>query len=258
MNQLALSACDAVHRVRFALFTAKLRLRLRAHGATLVVEAPHGARLAATPTVELDPWGATGEARTTLRIGRGVTIGRDVVLELFAGGTNVLELGDRCVIHDTVRLQLRNGAIRLGPATRVRSFAVMKSDGEIVTGGNNEISYSTVIHSAARVEIGRATGIAERVSIVDSDHSVDGSDGDWYNAPLRLGPVVVEDNVFIAAGAVITRGTRVGRNSLVAAGAVLTGQSSFPPGSLIAGAPARVVRPLPGAPAQPPPDSSDA
>lgn len=257
MKQLALRARDALHRVRFVLFTAKLRVVLRAHGAKLVVDAPHGVKLAGAPTVEIDRWGAKGDARTTLRIGRGVTIGHDVAFELFPGGTNVLELGDRCVIQDTVRLQLRNGAIRLGPGTRVRSFAIIKSDGEIITAGDNEISYGTVIHSAARVEIGRATGLAEHVSIVDSDHTVDGGDGDWYEAPVRLGPVVIEDNVFIAAGAVITRGTRVGRNSLVAAGAVLTGQRSFPPGSLIAGAPARAVRALPNAPAQAP-DSSDA
>jgi carbonic anhydrase/acetyltransferase-like protein (isoleucine patch superfamily) len=239
---------EAWHRARLQLWTQRTRRLLAAHGAELVVEAAPGVRLHGLPAVQVDPWGSAGAARTTIRLGPGVTVGRDVVLELHPAGTNVVELGAGTVLHDTVRLQVRDGAIRLGERTRVRSFAVLKADGELTTAGGNEISYGVVIHCADRVTLGRGTGLAERVSIIDSDHTVDGSDRDWYRAPLRLGPVVVEDNVFLAAGCVLTRGTRVGRNSLVAAGAVCTGRQAFPPSSLVAGAPARVVRELQAAP----------
>jgi acetyltransferase-like isoleucine patch superfamily enzyme len=231
-------------RLRFALWTRRLRKMLRAHGAELDVDAPHGATMTAPPIVDISPWGAAGAARTVLRLGAEVTIGRGVVLELFPGGTNVIELGDRVVLHDQVRLQVRNGAIRLGADSRVRSHAVLKADGEIVAAGQNEISYFTVVHCAGRVELGWGTGLAERVSLVDSDHPADGTDDDFYRAPLLVDPVVLGPNVFVAAGAIITRGTSVGRNSVVAAGSVLTGARAFAPGSLIAGVPARVVRSL--------------
>jgi carbonic anhydrase/acetyltransferase-like protein (isoleucine patch superfamily) len=42
----------------------------------------------------------------------------------------------------------------------------------------------------------------------------------------------------------VLNGARIGRHCLVAAGAVVTEGKEFPDGSLIMGAPARVVRPL--------------
>ena len=231
-------------RAVFAAWTTALAARLRRHGARLAVEAPHGARLDRPPRIELEPWGRAGDATLALRIGRDVRFGRDVVLEIHAPGTNVVELGDGSVVGDGVRLQVRGGAVRIGPGTRLRSGVVLKADGEIVLRGRNEVSYGTVLHCAERIEVGEGTGIAERVSILDSDHTVDGTDGDFYNAPLVRDPVVIGSNVFVAANAVVTRGTRVGKNSVIAASAVLTGAREWPASSLIAGAPAKVVRAL--------------
>jgi acetyltransferase-like isoleucine patch superfamily enzyme len=241
---------DVRARVRFAVWARRLRRALRAHGAELELDAPHGALLAAPPLIELGEWGRAGGARTVLRLGAGVRLGRDVVLELFPGGTNVIELGDRTIVDDHVRLQVRDGAIRLGPDARLRSHAILKADGEIVGEGRNEFSYFSIVHCAGRVELGHGAGIADRVSVVDSDHPHDGSDTYFYDHPIQVDPVVLERNVFVAASAVITRGTRIGRNSVVAAGAVVTGGRSYPPASLIAGVPARVVRTL-GAERQP-------
>jgi acetyltransferase-like isoleucine patch superfamily enzyme len=230
-------------RARLALWLARLRLRLRRAGARLVVDAPHGLLLAGTPRLELTDWGGSGDAMLTLRVGRDVRIGRDLVLEVQSTGTNTIELGDGCTLADHVRLQVRSGAVRMGPRARIRSFVVLKSEGELVLGGDNEISYGTVIHCARRIEIGERTGIAEHCSIVDSDHTADGSDTHFYNQPLRYGDVWIDSNVFVAAGVTVTRGTRIGRNSVVAAGAVVIG-ADVPPSSLVAGAPARVVREL--------------
>ncbi|MCW2966881.1 MAG: galacturonic acid acetylase, partial [Solirubrobacteraceae bacterium] len=160
-----------------------------------------------------------------------------------AGGTNALELGDDSEIGDMARVQLRGGSLRCGPRTRIRSFTVLKCDGDIHTGGDNEISYGTILHCARRIEIGARTGIAERVSIVDSDHTADGTDTHFYNQPLRYGEVVLGSNVFVAAGTIITRDTHIGDNSVVAAGSVVLG-ATVPPRSLVAGSPARVVREL--------------
>jgi acetyltransferase-like isoleucine patch superfamily enzyme len=231
-------------RAVFGAWTAAVRATLRRHGARLELDAPHGARLASAPRIEITDWGRAGDARLQVRVGRDVQIGRRVVVEVFPGGTNVLDLGDGTVIGDDVRVQLRGGAVHAGPGSRIRSQAILKADGEIVLRGRNEVSYGVVFHCAGRIEVGEGTGIAERVSVLDSDHTADGSDRDFYAAPLRVDPVVIESNVFIAANVVITRGTHIGRNSVVAASAVLTGQRSYPPGSLIAGAPARLVRML--------------
>jgi acetyltransferase-like isoleucine patch superfamily enzyme len=60
--------------------------------------------------------------------------------------------------------------------------------------------------------------------------------------PPLAAPVVVEAGCFVGAGAILLPGIRVGRGSFVAAGSVVT--QDVPPGTLVAGVPARVVRAL--------------
>ena len=52
--------------------------------------------------------------------------------------------------------------------------------------------------------------------------------------------VVIDDDVWIGARAVILRGVRVGRGAIVAAGSVVT--KSVPPYAIVAGNPARILR----------------
>jgi acetyltransferase-like isoleucine patch superfamily enzyme len=52
--------------------------------------------------------------------------------------------------------------------------------------------------------------------------------------------IVVEDDVWIGAGAIITDGVRVGKGAVVAAGAVVTG--NVPAHSVVGGVPARVIK----------------
>jgi acetyltransferase-like isoleucine patch superfamily enzyme len=59
---------------------------------------------------------------------------------------------------------------------------------------------------------------------------------------LREKPIVIERNVWIAAGATIIGGVKVGENSVVAAGSVVT--KDVPPNALVGGNPARVIRPI--------------
>ncbi len=56
---------------------------------------------------------------------------------------------------------------------------------------------------------------------------------------VRIAPVTIEDDCWIGAGAFILPGTKIRKGSTVAAGAVVMGR--FPPFSVIAGNPARVI-----------------
>jgi acetyltransferase-like isoleucine patch superfamily enzyme len=53
-------------------------------------------------------------------------------------------------------------------------------------------------------------------------------------------PVVIEDDVWVGARAIVLRGVKVGRGAIVAAGAIVT--RDVPPYAIVAGTPARVVR----------------
>lgn len=58
--------------------------------------------------------------------------------------------------------------------------------------------------------------------------------------PPSATPVIIEDDVMIGANAVVLEGVRVGKGAVVAAGAVVT--TDVPPGVVVAGAPARVIK----------------
>jgi acetyltransferase-like isoleucine patch superfamily enzyme len=232
----------AIRRARYAIWAAGLRARLRRHGVALDLRVGRNLRLAGRPRLELDPEGTRG-GRLAIRVGDGVRIGRDLVLDVRAGGDHLLELGHGCDLEDHVRLQLRGGAIRAADHVQLRDLCELKSAGELVLGSRAICGRATTLHCARRVELGPRVGLAERVTITDSDHDADGSDT-WFMAqPIVVEPVRLEDNAFVATNGVVLRGSTIGRNSVVAAGAVVAG-GVHEPGVLLGGVPARTLKRL--------------
>ena len=60
--------------------------------------------------------------------------------------------------------------------------------------------------------------------------------------PLSTTPVLIEDNVFIGANAVIVEGVKIGKNSIVGAGAVVL--EDVKEGMVVGGVPAKVIKKL--------------
>ena len=79
--------------------------------------------------------------------------------------------------------------------------------------------------------------IGPNVSLITSGHPIDPSQR--RNGVIAK-PIVIERNVWIAAGATIIGGVTVGENSVIAAGSVVT--KDVPPNVLVGGNPARVIR----------------
>jgi acetyltransferase-like isoleucine patch superfamily enzyme len=245
MRSIARALVRTRKRIRFRLWVARLRFELRRHGARLVLEAPHGAEFDGPPAIKVFPDG-DGSAVTTLRIGRDVRLGRDMTLEVFGRGTNLLAIGDVARFMNGVRIALRAGAIEIGSDALVRDGAWLKSDGRLVVGDTVVVGPRTSLHCTEAISIGDRVGIAENVSILDSDHIVDGSDEHYRDRPVRSTPVALEANVLISAGVVILRGATIRRNSVVGANAVVR-RGEYPAGSVIAGNPAAVSKTLPHA-----------
>lgn len=58
--------------------------------------------------------------------------------------------------------------------------------------------------------------------------------------PPSATPVIIEDDVMIGANCVILEGVKVGKGAVVAAGSVVT--TDVPPGAVVAGIPAKVIK----------------
>jgi len=229
--------------VRFRIWTTRLSRALRRNGARLILDVAYPPQFEGLPVLRIVGVGE-GDATLTLRIGHGVVLGRLVELEVWAGGTNVLELEDDVHVLSFTRLKLRSGRIRLGSGSHIREFCMLKSGGDLDIGRDVEVSYGTTMHCHERIELADWVGITDRVTIVDSEHTLDGTGHDhFFHRPVRADPVVIGRNTFLASNSVIAAGSRVGPNAAVAAGAVLTG-GEYPGGWLIAGVPARPYKEL--------------
>jgi acetyltransferase-like isoleucine patch superfamily enzyme len=104
-----------------------------------------------------------------------------------------------------------------------------------LTLGHGYASPGLFLCCAESVTIGDGVAIGEDAIIRDHDgHEITGG------RPSRA-PIVVEDRVWIGMRAIILKGVTIGEGSIIAAGAVVT--KSVPRGVLVAGNPARIVRP---------------
>ena len=98
--------------------------------------------------------------------------------------------------------------------------------------------------SRSRIVIGNKVMLGPNVTVLGGNHNI-GEVGRFMfdvkeKRPGDDQPVVIEDDVWVGAGATILKGVRVGRGSVVAAGAVVT--STVPPYSVVGGLPARMIK----------------
>jgi len=111
----------------------------------------------------------------------------------------------------------------------------------IRVGRNVFVNQNCTFYDLGGIDIGDEVMIGPNVSLITSGHPLEPSrrrDG------VVARPIVIERNVWIAAGATIIGGVTVGENAVVAAGSVVT--RDVPPDTLVAGNPARVIRSIAG------------
>src|SRR6201990_753777 len=109
--------------------------------------------------------------------------------------------------------------------------------GEILVGHNVFVNQNCTFYDLGGLDIADDVMIGPNVSIITTGHPLEPS----QRRAATIGkPIVIERNVWIAAGATIIGGVTVGENSVVAAGSVVT--RDVPPDTLVGGNPARVIR----------------
>lgn len=115
------------------------------------------------------------------------------------------------------------------------------SSGQIVLGNDVYVGGFVQIHALGRVEIGDGSVLSEHVYISDIAHGLHPSKGPIMKQPLESkGPVKIGRNVFIGFGSSVLPGVNVGDHCVVGTRSVVT--RSFPPYSMIAGSPAKLIK----------------
>lgn len=161
------------------------------------------------------------------RIGRGVRVDRPWAVEL----------GPRCEIEEHVWLK------------------VVDDRAAVRVGASSFLGRGVEIDASERVEIGAHVLLAPGVFITDHAHKTDA--GQRIDAQgCTSSPVVIEDDVWLGARAVVLPGVRIGRGAVVGAGAVVT--RDIPPETIAAGVPARAIGARQTTDAPPVPEQDDA
>lgn len=107
-------------------------------------------------------------------------------------------------------------------------------------GDNVAINNDVWINAVGDVYIGNNVLIGPKVIIHSANHIYDDPNILIRNQGHETKRVVIEDDVWICAGATILPGVTIGRGAVVAAGAVVT--KDVKPYSVVAGVPARTIK----------------
>ena len=125
----------------------------------------------------------------------------------------------------------------LGPRRCVLS--ARRPDAQLVLGSGVKGS-GVVLCAQERITIGDRVRLGCGAMVIDTDfHPIDAGQRASDPRDGRSVPVVIGDDVFIGARAIVLKGTTLGNGCVVGAGSVVSG--SFEPGTTLAGNPARVI-----------------
>jgi acetyltransferase-like isoleucine patch superfamily enzyme len=127
----------------------------------------------------------------------------------------------------------------LGYESTIEDFSTINNGvGDVFIGNRSLVGMSNVI--IGPVTIGNNVILAQNIVASGLNHEYRDVTLPINDQPILVAPIVIEDDCWIAANAVITLGVTIGKHSVVAAGAVVT--KSIPPFSIAAGNPAKVIK----------------
>lgn len=127
----------------------------------------------------------------------------------------------------------------LGKRSVIESFSCINNAvGDVTIGDNTRIGlHNTII---GPVTIGDNVIFAQNIVVSALNHNYADHDTPISKQGVNTSPIIIGDDSWIGAGAIITQGVTIGKHAIVAAGAVVT--KDVPPYSIVAGIPAKVIK----------------
>lgn len=152
-----------------------------------------------------------------VKFGKGVFVASGVVMRTYEGGQIVIS--DHTHIWQNAVLDARGGKIKI-------------ARGALVNCG-------CFIAASESVAIGENALIAEYVTIRDSEHNHIVNGLPFSEQGMSSAPISIDNNVWLGAKSTVTKGVRIGANTIVGANSVVT--RNLAPNGKYVGAPARAL-----------------
>ena len=140
------------------------------------------------------------------------------------------------------RLSLNNGVKFSDSGINGRCRFEVRDSASLIIGNDVGLSDATITcHNNIRIGNNVILGVGCQVRDTDN-HSLNPQDRlngrDWENK--MTAPIIINDNVFIGANALILKGVKIGNDSIVGAGSVVT--KNIPANEIWAGNPAKFIK----------------
>jgi carbonic anhydrase/acetyltransferase-like protein (isoleucine patch superfamily) len=110
---------------------------------------------------------------------------------------------------------------------------------KLVIGSRTYVNRYTIFDAHQQLHVGRRVMIGPHCYLTDADHGT-APGSSVQSQPMRVAPVVIEDEVWLGAHVTVLPGVRIGRGAVIGAGSVVT--RSIPAMSVAAGVPAKILR----------------
>lgn len=127
----------------------------------------------------------------------------------------------------------------LGRKSVIEDFSIINNMvGDVIVGNESRVGIGNVV--IGPVTIGNNVIIAQGVVLSGLDHNYKDTTLTISNQGVSTSLIKVEDDVWIGANVLITKGITIGAHSIVAGGSVVT--KDVPPQTIVAGNPAKAVK----------------
>ena len=136
-----------------------------------------------------------------------------------------------------------NSYVMHGSVLHVYNFRQLPNSG-IWIGRDSLIGEYNVIRGQGGVTIGDRVYTSPLVQLLAVNHIYQDPSRSFVEQGITAKGIVIEDDVWIGAGAIVIDGVCVGRGAVIAAGAVVV--KDVPPHTLVAGVPAKVIKHITG------------
>jgi acetyltransferase-like isoleucine patch superfamily enzyme len=163
-----------------------------------------------------------------------------------------IKLGHGAYLDEGVYLHACPPGIEIGPGTIVMHGAILHvynfrnlPHSGIRIGRDSLIGEYSVIRGQGGVQIGERVYTSPFTQIIAVNHVFDDPNRPFVEQGITAEGIVIEDDVWLGAGAIITDGVKVGRGAVVAAGAVVT--KDVAPYTVVGGVPAKPLKTIDGA-----------
>ncbi len=159
-------------------------------------------------------------------------------------GKSMIRIGKSKVARTACLDVEKGGQIIIGDDCEIRHHAVLevsgRYSGSIEIGNHCVIGIGNWMQGSGRIKVGNDVIIGPYVAIVSTNHSYEDMSLPVAQQPLQTGEVVIEDDVWIGAHCTIAQNVRIGAHSIIGANSFVN--KDVPPYSIVAGAPARIIR----------------